>query len=233
VAEPSQADIDPSRFITHFASPRGFRQAYVHEGVGGVPLVCVHGWPETKRIYWRVIEPLAAAGFEVIVPDLRGFGESDLGGPVIQDLALRHPDWVERMVLFNSPLAYDKERMGGLRTRPAAEATDYLIRQGTVRERLRCRRLRAPRRAVPAARLRALPALGGAARARQRSGDDGRRSARGARIGPAVKVLISRARGCNLGSTKQLPEVFGRRPVWRRYDLVVTGVSTEGDTPPG
>ncbi len=162
----TQADIDPARFATRLAAPRGFRQAYVHEGVGGVPLVCVHGWPETKRIFWRVIEPLAEAGFEVIVPDLRGFGESelgpdgfhdvpahshdlyalvhdhlghesvvlvggDLGGPVIQDLALRHPDWVERMVLFNSPLPYDKARMAGLRSRPAAEAADYFIRQGT------------------------------------------------------------------------------------------------------
>jgi pimeloyl-ACP methyl ester carboxylesterase len=166
VVQHTQADIDPARFVTRFASPRGFRQAYVHEGAGGVPLVCVHGWPETKRIFWRVIEPLAAAGFEVIVPDLRGFGESelgpdgfhdvpshshdlyalvrdhlghekvllvggDLGGPVIQDLALRHPGWVDRMVLFNSPLPYDKERMAGLRTRPAAEAADYFIRQGT------------------------------------------------------------------------------------------------------
>ena len=32
----------------------------------------LHGWPETKRIWWRNIEPLAEAGFEVIVPDLRG-----------------------------------------------------------------------------------------------------------------------------------------------------------------
>ncbi len=138
----------------------------MHEGLGGVPLLCVHGWPETKRIFWKVIEPLAAAGFEVIVPDLRGFGDSDvgpdgfhdvashaldlytlvhdqlghervvvlggdLGGPVIQDLALRHPDWVDRMVLFNSPLPFDKERMAGMRTRPAREASDYFVRQGT------------------------------------------------------------------------------------------------------
>ena len=58
VAQHTQADVDPARFVTRFASPRGFRQAYVHEGMGGVPLVCVHGWPETKRIFWRVIEPL-------------------------------------------------------------------------------------------------------------------------------------------------------------------------------
>jgi pimeloyl-ACP methyl ester carboxylesterase len=158
--------IDPGRFAVHTASPRGFAQAFVREGVGGVPVVLVHGWPETKRVFWKVIEPLAAAGFEVIVPDLRGFGDSelgpdgfhdvvshshdlyalvhdhlghervvlvagDLGGPVIQDLALRHPDWVDRMVLFNSPLPYLKEEMAGIvGTRPARESADYFLRQG-------------------------------------------------------------------------------------------------------
>jgi len=160
-------DIDPGRFEVHIADPRGFRQAYVRENAGGVPLVCVHGWPETKRIFWRVIGPLAAAGFEVIVPDLRGFGDSDvaadgfhdvpahardlyalvhdvlrhervvllggdLGGPVIQDLALRHPEWVDRMVLFNSPVPYDKATMSSIvGTRPPRESSDYYIRQGT------------------------------------------------------------------------------------------------------
>jgi len=160
-------DIDAGRFDIHRASPRGFAQAYVHENTGGGgPLVLVHGWPETKRIWWRVIEPLARAGFEVIVPDLRGFGDSevgpdgfhdvpshardlhalvhdhlgheravlvggDLGGPVIQDLALRFPGFAQRMVLFNSPVPYDKERMQGMRSRPAREASDYFVRQGT------------------------------------------------------------------------------------------------------
>ena len=50
----------------------------MREGVGGTPLLLLHGYPETKRIWWRNIAPLAAAGFEVIVPDLRGYGDSDL-----------------------------------------------------------------------------------------------------------------------------------------------------------
>jgi pimeloyl-ACP methyl ester carboxylesterase len=163
------ADLDPGRFDVHVAEPRGFRQAYVHEGRGGAgPIVLVHGWPESKRIWWRVIQPLVDAGYEVIAPDLRGFGESelgpegdsfgdvaahsrdlhalvtdhlghrravlvggDLGGPVIQDLALRFPSVADRMVLFNSPLPYVAERMAGMRTRPPAEAIDYFIRQGT------------------------------------------------------------------------------------------------------
>jgi pimeloyl-ACP methyl ester carboxylesterase len=160
-------DIDPERFRSETCTLRGFRQAFVRVNVGGVPLLCVHGWPESKRIFWKVIAPLAAAGFEVIVPDLRGFGDSELGpdgfhdvashahdlyalvhdllghdavvtlggdagGPVIQDLALRHPDWVDRMVLFNAPLPYLKAEMAHIEgTRPAREATDYFFRQGT------------------------------------------------------------------------------------------------------
>jgi pimeloyl-ACP methyl ester carboxylesterase len=168
--------IDPNRFEVKRAAPRGFEQAYVHEkaAVDGrrVALLCVHGWPESKRIFWKVIEPLVAAGFDVIVPDLRGFGDSapapdgrydtvshardlfalvhdhlgydkvvvlggDLGGPVIQDMALRYPDFVDRMVLFNSPLPYDKERMAGMEgTRAPRESADYFVRQGTDADRL-------------------------------------------------------------------------------------------------
>ena len=62
--------------------------AYVREGVGGYPLLLLHGFPETKRIWWRNIEPLVAAGFEVIVPDLRGSGDSDLSAADEYDLAV-------------------------------------------------------------------------------------------------------------------------------------------------
>ena len=50
----------------------GLHLASVRAGRGGEPLLLIHGYPETKRIWWRNIEPLAAAGFEVIVADLRG-----------------------------------------------------------------------------------------------------------------------------------------------------------------
>ncbi|MEY4131404.1 MAG: hypothetical protein RLZZ31_1528 [Actinomycetota bacterium] len=64
----------------------GLSLAYVHEGKGGFPLVLLHGYPETKRIWWRNIEPLVAAGFEVIVPDLRGHGDSDFSPTDTYDL---------------------------------------------------------------------------------------------------------------------------------------------------
>jgi pimeloyl-ACP methyl ester carboxylesterase len=50
---------------------------YWRAGEGGRPLLLVHGFPETKRIWARNVAPLAAAGFDVIVPDLRGVGDSD------------------------------------------------------------------------------------------------------------------------------------------------------------
>ncbi len=65
----------------------GLSIAYVREGVGGYPLLLVHGYPETKRIWWRNVEALAAAGYEVIAPDLRGFGDSDLSSQDVYDIA--------------------------------------------------------------------------------------------------------------------------------------------------
>jgi pimeloyl-ACP methyl ester carboxylesterase len=70
----------------------GLSLAYAREGEGGYPLLLVHGWPETMRIWWRNIAPLAAAGFEVIVPDLRGFGDSDLAPDGFYDLAAHARD---------------------------------------------------------------------------------------------------------------------------------------------
>jgi len=37
----------------------------------------VHGWPDLWFGWRHLIKPLAAAGYAVIVPDLRGFGQSD------------------------------------------------------------------------------------------------------------------------------------------------------------
>jgi pimeloyl-ACP methyl ester carboxylesterase len=160
--------IDPAQFTYETTDVRGFTQSFVHAGAGDdrVPILLVHGWPETSRIWWRNIGPLVDAGFEVIAPDLRGFGRSDvgpdgkhdvpahsrdlhalltqhlgldkvvvaggdLGGPVVSDLAMRFPELVERLVIFNAPVPYDKERMAGMNSRAPGEAADYFIRQGT------------------------------------------------------------------------------------------------------
>jgi pimeloyl-ACP methyl ester carboxylesterase len=69
--------------------------AYDHAGQGGKPLLLLHGWPETRRIWERNVEPLADAGFEVIAPDLRGFGDSPLAPDDRYDVAAHSSDVAE------------------------------------------------------------------------------------------------------------------------------------------
>jgi pimeloyl-ACP methyl ester carboxylesterase len=69
--------------------------AYDHAGQGGRPLLLIHGWPETRLIWERNVEPLAQAGFEVISPDLRGFGDSPLAPDDRYDVAAHSTDMAD------------------------------------------------------------------------------------------------------------------------------------------
>jgi pimeloyl-ACP methyl ester carboxylesterase len=73
----------------------GVELAYDRAGEGGRPLLLLHGWPETRRIWRRNVEPLARAGFEVIAPDLRGFGDSGLAPDDRYDAAAHAIDMAE------------------------------------------------------------------------------------------------------------------------------------------
>lgn len=53
----------------------GFRLAYDRSGAGPA-VVLLHSWPG-DRTDFRAITPLLGAGLDVVVADLRGFGESD------------------------------------------------------------------------------------------------------------------------------------------------------------
>lgn len=59
----------------HTTTVNNIRIHYVLQGQG-FPVVLLHGWPETW-FSWRKQIPVLAERFEVIVPDLRGFGDSD------------------------------------------------------------------------------------------------------------------------------------------------------------
>jgi pimeloyl-ACP methyl ester carboxylesterase len=55
------------------------------EGIGiefsvagqGRPVVLLHGFPDTRTLWRNQVPALVAAGFQVITPDLRGYGSSD------------------------------------------------------------------------------------------------------------------------------------------------------------
>ncbi len=74
----STTSIDPSPavpgFTSHFVQVNGVRLHYWIGG-SGAPVVLLHGYAETGHM-WRPLMPLLAANHTVIVPDLRGVGDS-------------------------------------------------------------------------------------------------------------------------------------------------------------
>ena len=61
--------------MPHSSPVDGFSITFDRTG-GGPPVVLLHGWPGGRSDY-RLVEPLLADAADVIVPDLRGFGDSD------------------------------------------------------------------------------------------------------------------------------------------------------------
>lgn len=66
------------RHAFHDVDTAGLRMHVAEAGpADGPPLVLLHGWPQHWWCWRGVIGPLAAAGFHVVAPDLRGSGWSD------------------------------------------------------------------------------------------------------------------------------------------------------------
>jgi pimeloyl-ACP methyl ester carboxylesterase len=66
--------IDNVTFSHHTATVNGIQLHYVMGGKGD-PVVLLHGWPQTWY-EWRHVMPALAKNYTVIVPDLRGLGDS-------------------------------------------------------------------------------------------------------------------------------------------------------------
>ena len=60
------------------AEVQGLKLHYVEQGTGPLVVLC-HGFPELWFSWRHQIPALSAAGFRVVAPDLRGYGET--GGP--------------------------------------------------------------------------------------------------------------------------------------------------------
>jgi pimeloyl-ACP methyl ester carboxylesterase len=63
--------------VTHrFIETNGIRMHVAEQGSGPPVLLC-HGFPESWYSWRHQIEALAATGFHVVAPDMRGYGKSD------------------------------------------------------------------------------------------------------------------------------------------------------------
>jgi alpha/beta hydrolase fold len=76
LTEGNSFEIDNMTFSHHTASVNGIQMHYVIGGEGD-PVVLLHGWPQTWY-EWRHIMPVLATNYTVIVPDLRGLGDSSI-----------------------------------------------------------------------------------------------------------------------------------------------------------
>ena len=57
----------------------GDADIFMRAGGAGPPLLLLHGFPQC-HVMWHRVAPLLAARFSVVIPDLRGYGDS-LGPP--------------------------------------------------------------------------------------------------------------------------------------------------------
>jgi pimeloyl-ACP methyl ester carboxylesterase len=60
----------------HFVETNGIRMHYAEAGEGPLVILC-HGFPESWYSWRHQIEALAEAGFRVVAPDQRGYGQTD------------------------------------------------------------------------------------------------------------------------------------------------------------
>ncbi|MFM7346485.1 MAG: alpha/beta fold hydrolase [Tagaea sp.] len=54
----------------------GAEIAFAHAGEGGKPLLLLHGHPQTHVTWHKIARVLVEAGYRVVLPDLRGYGDS-------------------------------------------------------------------------------------------------------------------------------------------------------------
>lgn len=64
------------------------REASAEGSVSGDPVVLLHGFPESSRMWEPLMEGLAAAGRDSIAPDLYGLGDSGGDGPATFEATL-------------------------------------------------------------------------------------------------------------------------------------------------
>src|SRR5262249_53855416 len=88
VGAPALADTKPTEGAMDGPKQRLVEANGIHLNIaeqGGGPLVLLcHGFPESWYSWRHQFAPLAAAGFHVVAPDMRGYGKSDRPQPIDQ-----------------------------------------------------------------------------------------------------------------------------------------------------
>jgi pimeloyl-ACP methyl ester carboxylesterase len=63
-------------FAQRFITVNGIQMHFAEAGLGPL-VILLHGFPETSYSWRHQLAPLAEAGYHVVAPDLRGYGQTD------------------------------------------------------------------------------------------------------------------------------------------------------------
>ena len=84
--------------------PTGIRMSYMEAGIpDGEPLLLIHGFSDSSRI-WRLVISLLQNAFHIYAVDLRGFGQSDKPEQYVYSM----PQHAEDVLAFMDRLQIDK-----------------------------------------------------------------------------------------------------------------------------
>src|SRR5260370_36893474 len=81
-------------------------------GGSGPPLVLLHGYPQT-HVLWRKLAPRLAQEFTLVIPDLRGYGDSSKPPAGADFPAYSKCALAQDQVETRAPLVFDRLRATG------------------------------------------------------------------------------------------------------------------------
>src|SRR5665213_2460807 len=90
----------------------GEAELYARIGGIGPPLVCLHGYPQT-HLTWRKVAPLLAERYTVVLPDLRGYGASEIVASDDTHTAYSKRVMARDIVALMAALGYDRFFLAG------------------------------------------------------------------------------------------------------------------------
>ena len=85
---------------------------HLRHGGSGPPLLLLHGYPQT-HLMWHRIAPRLAEHFTLVMPDLRGYGQSSGPAPDPEHHAYSKRAMAEDMVAVMATLGFERFRMAG------------------------------------------------------------------------------------------------------------------------
>ena len=109
----------------------------VHQGGQGVPLILIHGYPQ-NHMCWSKIAPELAKKFHCIIPDLRGYGDSDIPENTADNQAYSKREMAKDILGLMDALGIERahilghDRGGRVSYRFALDHPDRLARLGII-----------------------------------------------------------------------------------------------------